>query len=761
MTIKYLDSKRISALSSDALVAHLKFNDNVTDSAGSNNGTVTGTTTYVAGKINNAFSFNGSSYITLANESNFDIDYNEPFSIAFWYKTNNTSYNSIYGKGNNTSPYSGIQIGIYLGKIQIDQGSAYPSSYFTKDQSTAVTANVWHHAVMTLSGSGTNTGCKLYVDGSIVPMNTASPDNQSASILNNISPRIGYDGNNYYNTGLLDDVRIYSREIDQSEVTMIYNSGNGTEENKPTNVQDNSILVEKDTANRYWGSNSTVKVSDIEDKTLVANGSGIGYSGAYIDVNIPNFASYTGDYRLRTLDTTITTTDFVLDFDWWRQGSNNPPNTSAGLVLRSSQSGLSIENSGITSDDYIRTNANDAGTTLEFLWHSAGTSTETSIGTIAVGSIQAWKYMRLTRTDATTLKFEQFSSEARTGSATLTVNYTSLPSSWGLGLKYIGGYCSDANAGGGLHERLQNIDLSSTSNGTLTTWTRGHFDIRGIFGGGGGTVTDLMDYITIATTSNAIDFGDLTVARRQLAGLSSDTRGIFGGGSTGSNTDVMDYVTIATLGNATDFGNLTARRGIAGLANDTRGVFLGGYAGSYSQIMDYVTIATTGNATTFGNVPYTFYHGAGLANDTRGVMGVAYVNGSTSADMFYITIATTGNATSFGTLTVSRMHGSSVNNSTRGVFCTGYAGSSVWSNVMDYITIATTGNATDFGDLSRSVEGSAGVSDDTRGTIAGGHTGATTVNNIDYITIATLGNSTDFGDLTVARQNLAGGVSGG
>ena len=64
MTIKYLDSKRISALSSDALVAHLKFNDNVTDSANSNNGTVTGTTTYVAGKIDKAdqppFCFSGS-----------------------------------------------------------------------------------------------------------------------------------------------------------------------------------------------------------------------------------------------------------------------------------------------------------------------------------------------------------------------------------------------------------------------------------------------------------------------------------------------------------------------------------------------------------------------------------------------------------------------------------------------------------------------------------------------------------------------------
>ena len=766
MTIKYLDSKRISALSSD--ISNIAYTDNTFASGWNTNGS------YInVANTNIEVRFTGSGNAGIAKDISsslvgtslptngvwtldFDLHYGTLPTIGgnlqFCVGLSDSDQDSICGTDNQKA---------YLLVVTSISGSNYRYRLYSINGTNVVGATGSLTQIATFSrtaASNQSDYCRLSSDGTNVKLEFFSDINRTVSIESATVPVNGnINGLKYIKTDLYDQSSTTGFTVDIHKVTVV----EGAIESRPTNVQDNSILVEKDTAKRYWGSNSTVKVSDIEDKTLVANGSGIGYSGAYIDVNIPNFASYTGDYRLRTLDTTITTTDFVLDFDWWRQGSNNPPNTSAGLVLRSSQSGLSIENSGITSDDYIRTNANDAGTTLEFLWHSAGTSTETSIGTIAVGSIQAWKYMRLTRTDATTLKFEQFSSEARTGSATLTVNYTSLPSSWGLGLKYIGGYCSDANAGGGLHERLQNIDLSSTSNGTLTTWTRGHFDIRGIFGGGGGTVTDLMDYITIATTSNAIDFGDLTVARRQLAGLSSDTRGIFGGGSTGSNTDVMDYVTIATLGNATDFGNLTARRGIAGLANDTRGVFLGGYAGSYSQIMDYVTIATTGNATTFGNVPYTFYHGAGLANDTRGVMGVAYVNGSTSADMFYITIATTGNATSFGTLTVSRMHGSSVNNSTRGVFCTGYAGSSVWSNVMDYITIATTGNATDFGDLSRSVEGSAGVSDDTRGTIAGGITSGSAYNNIDYITIATLGNSTDFGDLTVARQNLAGGVSGG
>ena len=45
------------------------------------------------------------------------------------------------------------------------------------------------------------------------------------------------------------------------------------------------------------------------------------------------------------------------------------------------------------------------------------------------------------------------------------------------------------------------------------------------------------------------------------AGVASATRGIFGGGyfpSPAATRDTLDYVTIASTGNATDFGNLTA-----------------------------------------------------------------------------------------------------------------------------------------------------------------------------------------------------------
>ena len=49
----------------------------------------------------------------------------------------------------------------------------------------------------------------------------------------------------------------------------------------------------------------------------------------------------------------------------------------------------------------------------------------------------------------------------------------------------------------------------------------------GLFAGGSGFL-NVIDYITIATTGNATDFGDLTVGRYDLAGCASSNRGVFG-----------------------------------------------------------------------------------------------------------------------------------------------------------------------------------------------------------------------------------------
>jgi len=287
---------------------------------------------------------------------------------------------------------------------------------------------------------------------------------------------------------------------------------------------------------------------------------------------------------------------------------------------------------------------------------------------------------------------------------------------------------------------------------------------RALFGGGtsSGGFVNVIDYINISSTGNAIDFGDLTVIRDQRNGFSSSTRGIFFGGYNNTNgglddENVIDYVTIATAGNAIDFGDMaTAQYHTAGLSNETRGVTGGGYRhaiGSTRDEMEYITIATTGNTTSFGTLTAARYGGAGSASSTRGLLNMgASSGGSTQSNIDYITIATTGNATNFGNRTVAGPYHMASSSSTRSL-CYGGAPEGGNSNVIDYVTIATTGNATSFGTLT-AIRTSGGATASTlRGVVAGGNKSNARTANIEYVTIATLGNGTNFGDLTVARND--------
>tara|TARA_R110000868_G_scaffold101771_13_gene280308 strand:+ start:3228 stop:3410 length:183 start_codon:yes stop_codon:yes gene_type:complete len=58
------------------------------------------------------------------------------------------------------------------------------------------------------------------------------------------------------------------------------------------------------------------------------------------------------------------------------------------------------------------------------------------------------------------------------------------------------------------------------------------------------------------------------------AATSSPTRGVIGGGADGlTNYNIIDYVTIATTGNAIDFGDLTSgRSGLAACSNAHGGI---------------------------------------------------------------------------------------------------------------------------------------------------------------------------------------------
>ena len=133
--------------------------------------------------------------------------------------------------------------------------------------------------------------------------------------------------------------------------------------------------------------------------------------------------------------------------------------------------------------------------------------------------------------------------------------------------------------------------------------------VRGVWGGGAtstpalATRVNTIQYVTISTTGNSLDFGDLQTAKAQIGAVGSSTRAVFAGGSDPGVNGEIDFITIASTGNGQDFGDLaTARRCSGSPTSPTRGVFAGGYAPTATRNIEYVTIATTGNGQEFGEL---------------------------------------------------------------------------------------------------------------------------------------------------------------
>ena len=131
------------------------------------------------------------------------------------------------------------------------------------------------------------------------------------------------------------------------------------------------------------------------------------------------------------------------------------------------------------------------------------------------------------------------------------------------------------------------------------------------------TGSNIIEYVTMASSGNGIDFGDSTHQRRNFAMVSSSTRAVLAGGESPAQINVMDYVEIGTLGNALDFGDLTAnRQGQTGMSSPVRGIFTGDQNDSNASA-EFITIASKGNAIDFGELTDTFANGGSASNGSE------------------------------------------------------------------------------------------------------------------------------------------------
>ena len=183
---------------------------------------------------------------------------------------------------------------------------------------------------------------------------------------------------------------------------------------------------------------------------------------------------------------------------------------------------------------------------------------------------------------------------------------------------------------------------------------------RGVNAGGyAPSINDIIDFVTIASTGNALDFGNLdqNIGGGPGGGASS-TRGVFSGGYNPSpaltSLNILQYITIASTGNAQDFGDMTVLRSHnAQATSSTRSVIANGYnktpsTGNYNNqaTSEVFTFATLGNAVSFGDMINTGISPGGTSDSVRGV----WAGGSTTNTIQYVNISTQGDSLDFGDL---------------------------------------------------------------------------------------------------------------
>jgi hypothetical protein len=218
-------------------VAYYKLDEasgNASDSIGGNTGT-NSNVTYGTGKINNGAIFAGTDNTVLGSNSRMQISpitLGTDFSINAWVKLPSSGNRaSIFSNrdGSNLTP-KWLYLNVSRTYIESEfSGGGGSGNYQDVQTATTILADGNFHLVTYTISS--NTTLKMYIDGSLLSTTTVPNSTRDGGLTTFIGAC--HNGSLttewLYTNGTIDEVFICNRALSSTEVTALYNSGNGNQ----------------------------------------------------------------------------------------------------------------------------------------------------------------------------------------------------------------------------------------------------------------------------------------------------------------------------------------------------------------------------------------------------------------------------------------------------------------------------------------------------------------------------------------------------
>lgn len=175
-------------------------------------------------KVNGCLSFDGGDYVKTANNALDGLS--TQASVSLWFKTSSTGENLLFSNEGYHAVY--MNFGGVSGKM-----TAFFDGSSGGNPSTALSYNdnTWHHMIATNNGTTT----KLYIDGKKV-----LDFSETFAAATSTQPFVlgaQYTGATSFYTGSLDELKVYTAALSESEILIDLNAGSAINFNTGTGVE--------------------------------------------------------------------------------------------------------------------------------------------------------------------------------------------------------------------------------------------------------------------------------------------------------------------------------------------------------------------------------------------------------------------------------------------------------------------------------------------------------------------------------------------
>lgn len=196
-------------------------------------------------------------------------DITDAFSISMWVKPQNVAATRIlFSKASPAAAVDGYMLRHNTGGalfLQMRSGTNRSHTF-----ASTLTASVWQHLVFTYAGGSNISGASIYLD-SVIDSNLPASGGLSGTMLVGADFIIGNRTSTFHYSGNMDEISVWDKELTQTDVNAIYNSG------APTDLSSHASILNLQSWYRMGDGDTFDVVRDVigtDDLTMVTMDSG-------------------------------------------------------------------------------------------------------------------------------------------------------------------------------------------------------------------------------------------------------------------------------------------------------------------------------------------------------------------------------------------------------------------------------------------------------------------------------------------------------